>query len=849
MKRQHLYSLFLLLATISSLPVFAGVLKGKVSDDKGEPLLFATVFVQGTTMGTTTNAEAQYQLQLAPGTHKVLCQYMGFKQASFTVTIKGDETISHDFQLQDLALEMKTVVIKANAEDPAYAIIRKAIKKREFHLEQVKSFQTSAYLKTVLRNRAMPTSIPGLMSKKEGKEAKSEMGFDSSGKGIWMLAEQEADYYAANGKERTIIRSVRQSGDPNGFGMSQLPPVITFYENNACQWQGIAPRGFVSPISDNALHYYTYKYQGEFREGNHTINKIEVTPKRDYEPLLKGTLYIVEDDWAIHSLDLMATTKSNLEFFDTLRFQQVFLPMKKDTWVIKNQVMYLTLKFFGLDITGYMATVYDKQKVNEPVPDTVFNDKIISIYEKDANKKDTSYWADKRPIPLESDEVHDYTVKDSILVLQNDPVRNDSIRRKGNRFHLGDILRGGYEYNSRKNKHEFATNSLLSFDLVNYNTVEGVNVSPKFSWKYNIDTGKSLQTNLYTRYGFSNEHFNALGRTVYTTNQRDWKGRYWQIGAEGGKYVYQYNPQSTLKPLYNTVSTLLRARNHMKIYERWNGAVFVERHYGNGFRWYAKMDYQHRLPLENTTSFSWSDEKLTSNVPDELAWVKWEEHNAALATVWLAYRPGTTYTLYPTYKQPHGSNWPLFSIWYQKGIAGVFDSKTDFDKWRFSVEDDMNLKLLGSMSYTASVGGFLNDKYVSLPDLMHLADNEVFVAAPYLKSFQLAPYYQYSNTAKLYGELHLEYYLKGLLTNKIPLLRQAKWYLVLGTNTFYAGTNSYYTEAFAGIDNLGFKAYRFLRVDVVHSWDQMNRQMTGIRIGLSLLGVPISISGGSAAEM
>jgi hypothetical protein len=690
------------------------------------------------------------------------------------------------------------------------------------------------------------------MSKKEGKEAKSEMGFDSSGKGIWYLAEQEAEYYAANGKERTIIRSVRESGDPNGFGTPELPPLITFYANNACQWETVAPRGFVSPISDNALYYYNYKYQGEFREGKYTVNKIQVIPKRDYEPLVHGTLYIVEDDWAIHSLDLLATTKSNLEFLDTLRFHQVFLPLKKDTWVIKSQVLYPTVKFLGLDISGYWATVYDNQKVNEPVPDTIFNDKIISIYEKNANKKDTSYWTDKRPIPLETDEVRDYKVKDSLRVVQSDPVRIDSIRRRNNRFELSDILSGGYQYSSKKYKHVFSANSLLSFDLVNFNTVEGVNVAPKISWKYAMDTGKSLQTNLYTRYGFSNEHFNALVRTAYTTSERSWRGRFWRIGAEGGRYVYQYNPQSTLMPIYNTISTIFSANNHMKLYERWNGALFVERHYGNGFRWNAKLDYQRRLPLDNTTSFSLSgdaDENFTSNVPPELSWVTWEEHNAALATVSLAYRPGTTYTQYPDHKVPARSNWPLFSLWYQKGIPGIAESKSDFDKWRFSVEDDMNLKLFGSMSYNASIGGFLNDKYVSLPDLMHLADNELFVAAPYRKSFQLAPYYQYSNVANLYGELHLEYSLKGLLTNKIPLLRQAKWYLVMGTNTFYAGQNNYYTEAFAGIDNLGFKVYRFLRLDVVHSWDHMNRQTTGVRIGLNLLGSPVSISRSSGEEM
>jgi hypothetical protein len=38
-------------------------------------------------------------------------------------------------------------VIHANSEDPAYEIIRNAIKRRQFHLDQVQSFQTDIYLK------------------------------------------------------------------------------------------------------------------------------------------------------------------------------------------------------------------------------------------------------------------------------------------------------------------------------------------------------------------------------------------------------------------------------------------------------------------------------------------------------------------------------------------------------------------------------------------------------------------------------------------------------------------------------------------------------------------------------
>lgn len=821
----------LLLAIILyTLPAYAGVLKGKVTDTKGELLPFATVYIQGTTNGTTTNAEAEYQLNLAPGSYKVTCQYMGFKASVYSVTIKGDEIINHNFSLQDQSLQMKDVVIKANGEDPAYPIIRKTIAKRKFHLQQVKSFQADIYLKGVLRTRETPKRIMG------EKIDNGDLGVDSAGKGILYLCEEQADYYSDGDRQRTVIKAVRESGEANGLGMSQLPSIVTFYENNVSIFKGINPRGFISPISENALFYYRYKFEGNFMDNGHMVARIKVMPKRSYEPLFQGTIYIVEEDWAIHSIDLLVTKTANLELLDTLKVQQAHLLLKQDTWVVKSQVLYPTVKIFGFDITGHFVTVYNGQKVNEPMPDTIFNTNITSQYEHDANKKDTAYWVN-RPVPLEADESRDFIVKDSVRLRYEDPAYRDSMRRKYNKIDFMDIVLSGINLSTKEYKHRFVSNSIIN-GLVNYNTIEGLNIVPKIGWTYTIDTGYSLVTKVAARYGFSNTHFNLIGRTYYIQQNRAWRGKWWRVGIEGGKYAFQYNYRSTITPLYNTFNTLVYAENHMKLYERWNAAVFYEKNFGNGLRFDVKADYQTRMPLQNTTDYTWSKkENLTDNVPEALKSYTWERHDAALLKLGVTYRPGYTYTQYPDYKVANGSNLPLFSLVYEKGLPAVGNSKADFDKWRFSIEDDMNLKLLGSLSYKIAAGGFLNDKYVSLPDLMHLADNQLLLAAPYLNSFQLANYYRNSNTEKIYGELHFEYYMKGLLTNKIPLLKQARWYLVLGSNTFYAGNHNYYVETFAGIDNLGFKALRFLRVDFVYAWDKFNQTSYGFRVGIDPTGI------------
>ncbi|MBS1774340.1 MAG: carboxypeptidase-like regulatory domain-containing protein [Bacteroidetes bacterium] len=826
--RSSLTVLLLLL----SCSVFAGILKGKVTDTKGEPLPFATVFIQGTTTGTTTNENGEYRLLLSAGTHKITCQFMGYKTATYNLTITEQQEVSHNFSLQEQSLEMKNLVVKANAEDPAYEMIRKTIKRRKFHLDQVRSFQSNIYLKGLLGTRSTPTKILGQKIEKE------DLGVDSLGKGILYLCEEEADYYAEGGRKRTIIKAVRESGNPNGLGLSQMPPIVTFYENNVNIFEGINPRGFISPVSDNALFYYKYKYEGEFKQNGYTVDKIRVTAKRAYEPLVDGTIYIVEDDWAIYGVNFTITQKSNLEVLDTLRIEQVHLPLKKDTWVVKNQVLYPSIKIFGFDISGYFVTVYNQQKVNEKIPDSLFDNKTTSIYKADANKKDTAYWAENRPIPLKTEEVKDYVEKDSLRLKLEDPKHLDTVRRRGNKFQAIDLLLGGYSFATKGYKNRFSTNSLLD-EMVNFNSVEGINSVLKLTWAHRVDTFNFLNGKFAARYGFGNQHFNGIGRLYFVHSNKAWRGKFWRAGIEGGKYVFQFNRNSTVSPFLNTFETLLYGQNYMKIYERWNGAVSFSRGFGNGLSFGIKADYQRRMPLDNTTAYTWSKSPdLTDNVAVTIQpYNPWLQHDAAILKIGITYKPGYTYTQYPDYKVANGSNMPLFTLQYEKGIPGIVNSVTDYDKWRFSVEDDMNLKLMGTVSYKIAAGGFLTSNYVALPDMMHISDNLLTYAAPYLNSFQLARYYKYSNTDKLYGEAHIEWALKGLLTNKIPLLRQARWYLVLGTNTYYAGSKNYIAEAFAGIDNLGYKAFRFLRVDFVHGWNQLDQTFYAFRIGIKGSGI------------
>ncbi len=144
------------------------------------------------------------------------------------------------------------------------------------------------------------------------------------------------------------------------------------------------------------------------------------------------------------------------------------------------------------------------------------------------------------------------------------------------------------------------------------------------------------------------------------------------------------------------------------------------------------------------------------------------------------------------------------------------------------------MRLLGTLDYNIGGGGFLNRNYVGVPDMNHIFGNQTVIANPYLYSFQMAPYYQFSNVARTYAEGHVEWHLNGWLSNKIPVFRSLNWYFVAASNVLYINKDNYYYEISGGIENIGFKMFRLGRVDLVAGYSSLkNKPMVGIRISLA----------------
>jgi len=608
----------------------------------------------------------------------------------------------------------------------------------------------------------------------------------------------------------------------------------------------MAPRGYVCPIADGALNFYKYHFLGSYFEDGREINRIQVIPRRKYEPLFSGTIEITEGDWRIHSLDLVLTKESQLEILDTLEIRQIHSPVTKNIWRTKDQVIYFTFKKFGIDAVGNFLNVFNNYNVTPTFKKKYFNN-IIVKFDTAVNKKTIAYWDSIRPVPLEVEEIKDYKVKDSIYHYQHDSSYTkhfmDSLRHMQGKISVMNILWNGFtrsNYNPA-NYHSVQWQPLLK--LVQYNTVEGLALNAEATFTHGFLTQKrELSFTPHVRYGFSNGHLNAWGTLSYH-NRSDWPGmennisddassfRVNNFSLSGGKHISQFNKDEPISPLFNSIYTLFFNHNYMKIYENYFAQLNYNGESQTGLKYAAQLLYEDRIPLENTTDFAiikYDEQKFTPNYPYEKIDSQFTRHQAVIAKLSLEYQPGQKFAQFPDFRVPLGSKYPTFTLAYEKGIYNILGSDVDFDKWNFSIADDMNFKLAGALSYRIDVGGFLNDRSVFIQDYRHFNGNQIIFASKYLNSFQVAPYYANSTTASFYATLHAEHHFNGLLTNKIPLLKKLKWNLVAGTNAFYVDQDNNYFEVFAGFENI----FKLFRVDVVGSYLNGNNGQMAVRIGL-----------------
>lgn len=818
----------LLLFYFSSISIFAQV-KGKITDVNDNPLSFVSVYLDGTITGTTSNDNGEYILDLKKeGDYVLVFQYLGYKTLKKEISIKKFP-LNLDVVLNEESVQLSEITVSTK-DNPANRIIRKAIENKEKNTDKFANYTADFYSRGLYRIKEAPKKFLGRNLGDFGG------GLDSTRSGIIYLSETISDikFQKKPKKFKENIIASKVSGTDNGISFNRAEDANVNFYNNIVEFG----EDLISPISTNAFSYYKYKLEGSFyNEDGKLINKIQIIPKRKNDRVFYGSIYIVEDDWALYGADVNVTgAQLNIPVVDVLKLKQDYNYSKEnDAWVLIRQSIDFEVNFIGFKFNGRFSSAYSNYNFTPEFKEETFTNEVLT-FEKNATEKDSVYWNKLRPVPLTVEEITDYKLKDSIKVVRKSKTYLDSINKKQNKLNLLSPITG-YSYRNSYEKWSLNFNGFI--ENFSFNTVQGFHTTLGVNYfKRQNDKGKWWNFGVDVNYGFSDKRARP---TIFFSRKWNNISRP-RIYFSGGITTAQFNGRNPISNLDNMIRSLMRRENYLKIYEK----EFVKFGYSeeikNGVYFASSLEYVNRKPLFNTSNYSFakqsSNDPYTSNNPldpTDFENSVFQEHSIAILNVGARFVFGQKYLSYPNSKFNIGNNkYPSLSVNYRKTF-GANNSNLNSDLFTATLSQNTQVGNYGDFEYYLRSGLFLKKKEIDFMDNLQVNGNQLFlVSKNRISSFGLLDYYKFYTNDK-YAEMHFQHNFKGSILNKIPLINKLNFHFVGGFKTMFMADTKPYSEFSLGLDNLGFGKWRFLKVEYIQS-NHAGVKNDGFVLRLNLLG-------------
>lgn len=852
--------------------VQAGGIRGIIRADDGTPLAYASIFVKQTGTGSATDFQGRYEVILPPGRYDILFQYLGYESVNRVVDVSSD-FIEINLTLKTHVMMLQNVVIKAGKEDPAYTIMRKAIAKAKYHTQQIDQYSAKVYIK----GKGQLKDFPWLAKKALEKEGitKDRVFISES--------VSEIKYTRPNKFEEKVIAVYSNAGDksasPNAYVYG------SFYQPEIAET--------VSPLSPKSFSYYRFEYLGSFKDQKYEISKIKVTPRSRGDNVFEGMIYIVEDWWSIHSLEMKAT-KMGINF----NIKQLYNPIEDKAWLPVSQQFIVDGKVFGFEFEGqYLATMKEYKITLNPelvVEEmTVIDEKVqkeeakqveqkfskknqhlqqrlsegkevtrkelnqmVKEYEKEeikeqkepdvimetnysvdslAYKKDSTFWVDIRPTPLTKEEERGYHVNDSITEVEKKREEGDTLRssKKGKKgFQVYDIVMGD-TYKMGK-----TSDFRIHTPYGGFNTVEGFNMIYRVSFykrwvkRDTLDKSKKPET---SRLEISPIARYAFSRELLTGKLRiDYRFKSQRLTLESGRYVEQFNSGVAIHPFVNTFSSLLLGNNWMKLYER----NFIDLNYSyrinDKYTFRTNWTWARRSELYNTTDYTLfkpNKEDYTPNAPVnfELSSTSFDPNRAFIGSVSFEARPWQKYRIRNGSKSRVEGTSPLLTFNYRKGIPGVADSEVKFDQVQVGFRHMVKMGIRGNLDMSFQAGKFLNADKMYFMDYKHFNGNRTY----FITSDPVGSFrlmdYYQNSTADQYFSANMHYHFRKFLFTRIPKVRMFGVTENIFLNYLATPSSQNYTEVGYGLEGI----LRIFRLEVAAAFRDGKYVENGFRVGIA----------------
>ncbi|MCH2449935.1 MAG: DUF5686 and carboxypeptidase regulatory-like domain-containing protein [Gracilimonas sp.] len=391
-KTATVLTFFLLLAAFTEAAAQTTV-TGRIADaETGEPLPAAHVIIKDTYKGTITNQDGEFSLIIREFPVTLVVRFIGFESQEKVITENSGPV---DFLLKPSVAEMGEIVV--TGEDPAIAIMREVIRRKQIWREGLNSYKAEAYTRQQLKNDTTIISISESVS---------------------------IAYWDKERGHREVLKSKRQTANmdeaSNFAGVSYLP---NFYDDNL----NIAGFDMVGVTHPDALSYYEFQLEDMQSLDGQVVYELSVSSKRKLQPLFEGTIFVLGEEYALLEVDLkpnsVVSFPAPVQDFN-LTYSQQFNNFGGDYWLPVDvrieglvEVGVIGLRFPPIGFKQ-VAKLNDYE-VNSDLPDSLFkSNELFSVDSTTINSGDSLFVSEVDIIPLDLEEQRAYETVDSTATLE-----------------------------------------------------------------------------------------------------------------------------------------------------------------------------------------------------------------------------------------------------------------------------------------------------------------------------------------------------------------------------------------------------------------------------------------------
>ena len=497
-------------------------------------------------------------------------------------------------------------------------------------------------------------------------------------------------------------------------GNRGLPGLLEYFSVNIYSSSLLNDERLLSPLAKNGQKYYKYRIDSVMGDPNNLDYRIRFIPRTKSDQLVGGYMIVSSNVWSVREIRFSGRSEL-ITFTCWIKMGEVG---KKDEFLPVRYDVEALFKFLGNKVDGHYTASLDyksielkERKVRKKEKKKYNLSESFSLQcDTNAYKTDASTFGVLRPIPLSDREKQlykDYAYRRDTVSVQR--------KSKSQAFWgtMGDLMVEDYKFNL-SNIGSVRFSPFINPLLFSYSGSNGLSYRQDFRYNRIFRGDKWLRIVPKLGYNFTRKEF-------YWSLNADFeywpqKRGFFRLSVGNGNRIYSSKMLDELKAMPDSIFNfdLIHLDYFKDLY-------FNFRH---SFEITDGLDISLGFSAHKRTAVEKSRFVITGDYPMPPPEFMERFRNTYISfapRIRVEWTPALYYYMNGKRKINLRSDYPTFSVDYERGIEGVFKSTGEYERIEFDLQHKIQLGLMRNIYYRFGFGAFTNQDELYFVDFANFA--------------------------------------------------------------------------------------------------------------------------------